>query len=649
MSSKGNKVRRGQLIAPFGVGAIIVLKDGTSVIGAGLDQWFRREVQPERQMKAVDVSEFEVLEARLRRALRVGHLYFPPDWRRTWGTDTSPNIGLTVPVLRFPRWHLCGFCHRLQRFPLSTRGRQDCRYCTKYKSRLVQVRFMVMCKNGHVDDFPWREWVHHTAHPTCEKPLLLVNTGGSSLADLLVKCECEVSPRSLSGIMEPYRRDEDGEDGQKTFLSQQLDASETEFLCRGRRPWLGDEDGEGCLNQLFGSLLNATNAYFSQTTSSIFLPAQEEPPAPAALIDMFLAPPLATALSLLQDSETVPTTAFFRKRYGIMLRDFPDEQIETAIAVVLRSEAAVAPEEAGEDEVPLKPDEYRVLQSECFRDELQIRSCPPISYTLALPEGPLAHYFDCVSLVERLRETRVLKGFTRLKSSTTGTKLHELKALLWREMPPPVESWLPAYVVFGEGIFLKFHADALDRWEQRMYDGQSLVAKRVGPLLGVVRTPPGADGNDVPRWLGRFVMIHTFAHLLINRLVFECGYSSASLRERLYVSIDPDAPMAGVLIYTAAGDAEGTMGGLVRMGRPGRLEHVIRRALEAARWCSSDPVCMELGDQGGQGPESCNLAACHDCALVPETSCEHFNRYLDRGLVVGDQTRPALGFFARTE
>jgi len=141
------------------------------------------------------------------------------------------------------------------------------------------------------------------------------------------------------------------------------------------------------------------------------------------------------------------------------------------------------------------------------------------------------------------------------------------------------------------------------------------------------------------------VMLHTLAHLLINELVFACGYSSASLRERLYVSDGSGREMAGLLIYTAAGDSEGTMGGLVRMARPQNLRSVLASALNDARWCSTDPVCMDIGERG-QGPDSCNLAACHGCALLPETSCEEFNRFLDRGLVVGTFSDPSLGYFS---
>jgi hypothetical protein len=147
-------------------------------------------------------------------------------------------------------------------------------------------------------------------------------------------------------------------------------------------------------------------------------------------------------------------------------------------------------------------------------------------------------------------------------------------------------------------------------------------------------------------FLPRFVALHSLAHVLINQLVFDCGYTAASLRERLYCSDDGLAlpAMNGLLIYTASGDSEGSMGGLVRMGEPTDLDHAFEAALDHARFCSSDPICMEMG-QKGQGPNSMNLAACHSCALLPETSCEYFNHYLDRGLLVGVPNSPSIGFF----
>ena len=139
------------------------------------------------------------------------------------------------------------------------------------------------------------------------------------------------------------------------------------------------------------------------------------------------------------------------------------------------------------------------------------------------------------------------------------------------------------------------------------------------------------------------MLIHTFAHVLINELVFDCGYGSASLKERLYCSSLTDPEMNAVLIYTAAGDTEGSMGGLVRQGEADRLPQLIENAILRASWCTSDPVCIE---SSGQGPSGMNLAACHSCALLPETSCEMMNLQLDRAMLVGTIEHPELGYFS---
>jgi len=102
--------------------------------------------------------------------------------------------------------------------------------------------------------------------------------------------------------------------------------------------------------------------------------------------------------------------------------------------------------------------------------------------------------------------------------------------------------------------------------------------------------------------------------------------------------------MAALLIYTAAGDSEGTLGGLVRLGRPDRLGPVIQRALSRASWCSADPVCSE--HLGGQGSRLANLAACHACVLLPETSCETINQGLDRAMIVGTPDGRERGFMS---
>jgi len=199
--------------------------------------------------------------------------------------------------------------------------------------------------------------------------------------------------------------------------------------------------------------------------------------------------------------------------------------------------------------------------------------------------------------------------------------------------------WLPAIVVRGEGIFLEFRAERIAEWLAR-----DTAAARLAPLVAAYNRRRAARGQT-PRIIGpKFVMIHTLAHLLMTELSFECGYGSSSLRERIYCETEAGSePMQSVLIYTASGDAEGTLGGLVRQGEPGRLERTLEAAFHRAQWCSSDPVCIE---STGQGVDNANLAACHGCALLPETSCEEGNRLLDRAMLVGTLQEPAIGLFS---
>ncbi len=227
-----------------------------------------------------------------------------------------------------------------------------------------------------------------------------------------------------------------------------------------------------------------------------------------------------------------------------------------------------------------------------------------------------------------------MAGFSRIYPATQLTPA-EQRTLMSRE----AKAWLPAVVVRGEGLFLQFREDRISDWVEA-FDTE--LGLRMRPLERAWAELMDRRGYRLQRPTPRFVLLHTFSHLLMNQLVFECGYGAASLRERIYCT-DGEHPMAAILVYTAAGDSEGSMGGLVRMGKPGRLEPVIRRALDKARWCSSDPVCMEIS---AQGPDGCNLAACHSCALIPETSCEGQNRLLDRGVVIGTLQNPDCGYFS---
>jgi hypothetical protein len=608
---------------------MVTVPGGTTLIIGGLDSWYASSGH--NGQSEPNLEEFKFQEWRLQQLLDVNHFRQPPDYRETWrGTGDVPNVYLTLPAFRFPTWHFCHFCHLLEQrspYEVGTAGRIKCSECAQKKrtSYLFQVPFVAMCSEGHLQDFPWREWVHQSARPACTGTLRLKPTGSASLAGQIVSCDgCDAAPRSLGPIT---LANEEG-----TTLSRTLDASGAPYLCRGQKPWLGPEAPiDTCTAHLRGALRNAMNVYYAQIRSAIYLPPVKDE-ALQELVDLFERPPLSSLLNTLASLGAQPgqiaTTA--KQQQGKLLQKYTQEQIASAITALQQGQVASGVEEGAISS--FRHDEYQALRTVRDEPHLRIREEPLDAYS-----AYMANYFSRLLLVDKLRETRAMAGFTRVFPGT-NKPIRELKTLLARSIP--AESWLPAYIIYGEGLYFELAHDRLAAWEQ-----QENVLARVAPLakrFGALQVQRRLEAHEISP---RFVLLHTLAHLLINQLTFDCGYSSASLRERLYASSDPHMPMAGVLLYTANGDSEGTMGGLVRMGKPGSIEPVIRKALLGAQWCSADPVCMEVGSQSGQGPDSCNLAACHNCALVPETACEEFNRFLDRGLVVGTPENPSLGFF----
>ncbi|NEW42779.1 DUF1998 domain-containing protein [Nocardia cyriacigeorgica] len=636
--TSGN-IRRAQLVSPFGVGAMSVLVDGTSVITAGLDHWF-----PKDNADLV-VEDFKVRDWRLEARLNVKGFRLPPNWR-PGSRDDYRNARLSVPVLRFPRYAFCMYCKRLKQVPLSF---QDVVRCedpahagAKGKGpRMSQVPFVALCEDGHLDDFPFREWVHRSKDTTCTGTLRLFSRGGGGLEGQVVCCGFDAknkrderrgcgAHRALTGITMAGRTDDTGEES--TVLTQELQGRSDPYLCTGARPWLHELEGQ-CGKSVRGALRAAGNVYFPRVESSIYLPP-EVGAVSSAMRDLLDRADVGAAINAVY--AFCGATATAQQIRNLIPAELFDSYSDDELLAAYRDRFGIGgePPEADDDESEdldiWRYPEYKLIRETPQDDELRA-SDPGVHTTL---HG----HIERVRSVSVLRETRALRGFTRGRDG--GLKVPVGKALLRRRPLPPDRDWLPAYVVKGEGIYFELDPHHLSAWEAR---GEVQArADRIANRYGQVVADRGGRARTISP---RLVMLHTLAHMLINELVFTCGYSSASLRERLYVSRGRSRDMAGLLIYTAAGDSEGTMGGLVRMARKDRLKEVFASALNDAHWCSTDPVCMDAGGQG-QGPDSCNLAACHGCALLPETSCEEFNRFLDRGLVIGTFDNPDLGYFA---
>lgn len=399
--------------------------------------------------------------------------------------------------------------------------------------------------------------------------------------------------------------------------------------CTGSMPWLGRTRSMAgvCGEYLRVVQRGSSNVYFPLTVSSIHLPLWGE--ATGRAINRILDnPKIWTVLTAgLDEGKFIQqgrceTLAASRGVDAEELREVAQKKLD-----------GTATQDGG---APHSEEEFRRQEYEALRAGRGGNTTDLlVEVRASTPYGPdLAGMLKGVCLVKKLRETRVLVGFSRLlpvedPASDVLLPIAQDENLGWR----------PAAVVYGEGIFLEFNLHTLSAWSQSKKLKGRLSAlqehynrRRVERGLRSIEVSP------------KFVFLHTFAHTLINQLSFDCGYGSASLRERVYCEAeDAGRPMQGVLIYTASGDSEGTLGGLVRQGEPDRLTASVKHAIRRSLWCSSDPVCIE---SAGQGSDNANLAACHGCALLPETSCETGNRLLDRGLLIGTPSDPEIGFFS---
>ena len=459
------------------------------------------------------------------------------------------------------------------------------------------------------------EWVHSSdgCVPDCELRLR-AGRSAAGLSGITIQCSCG-KRKSMAGAF--------GEDA--------LD--NVNVSCGGLRPWLGDMTlrATKCGNSLRVLQRGASNVYFAHVASSIYLPLWAESTS-RGIVELLEDADIWQDLSrnLVNgrvDLERCKGICEFNpKCKGID----PEELREGAQRRLDGLEQVTGAGEQTEEE--FRQAEYEAMTTARGGEQTDLYIVPGDRTEYG---PPVEDYFENIRLVRKLRETRAFYGFSRyLPEDGRNSQEHIEDLRLDNSI-----NWLPAIKVRGEGIFLKLDEDRLANWEQNPD-----VIKRMTSLQNNYNQVREDRKQRKRHFSPKYILIHTMAHLLINQLCFECGYGSASLRERIYCDTDDRSfPMSGVLIYTASGDSEGTMGGLVRQGEPNRLERVLIRALKTALWCSSDPTCVE---SRGQGPDSCNLAACHACALLPETSCEEGNRLLDRAMVVGLPKQPELGFFS---
>ncbi len=610
------ELRPSQMLYTFGVGAIVDLPKIAAMV-MGLDDWDLAYCVP--------IEEDRLLAAvRLTVGDQVQSLRMPPLKPETGPPGSvSENSHIGVPVAAFPRWMVCPVCRLLSSigsglFELRPNLFRTERTCYVHANcprpgkppEVLPVRFLLACKNGHLDDFPWR-WFCHEGPTECKGALRLTDVGISGeAADIIVKCDACSANRRLSHAF--------GEDAWQSLPPQ----------CSGRRPHLRDSDPELCEEQVKCILLGASNAWFPLTLSTLYLPAAADPL--GQLVDEYWASLMPiTGKSVLDAFKGLPMMAATLAAFSL----YSDDEFLAAIEAKRNQSSSTNNLEVADIKTP----EWRMLceahPAKNGRDFFLSRHDAPEGYE---------NLFDQTVLVERLREVKALVGFTRIESPGEFSDADELpeeqRAPLSRK--PPL--WVPASEVRGEGIFLKFNAAAISTWAAR-----AAVQQRGAAFFNTYQQWRAARGlpADIHFPGMGYILLHSFSHALMRQLVLECGYTAASIRERLYWSPSgaETEPMAGVLLYTAAPDSEGTLGGLVSLGKPKVLGRHIAQAMEMMRLCASDPLCAEHAPPSDGA--TLHGASCHACLFGPETSCERSNKFLDRSVLVATLENSDLSFF----
>lgn len=580
------------MITTYGVGSLVAV-DNESFIVSGTDSW--------------NVSDApKIHEHRLARILGVKYFRLPP------ASDETSRDG--VRVRRFPLWHSCPKCGTLQhvRGFNSPPGKNECGEC---EEELVPSRFVMACAHGHIDDFPYWKWAHRNNRQVGETGLcggkMHLRTSGktASLRSILISCTCGVPPVSMEGA----------------FRGRAL--SDLKVRCDGRRPWLKNAPAEACSESPRTLQRGSSVAWQAIVKTALSIPPWSGG--------------LASRLADHWDELRVMT----RDQIRIYLKAITmKESYEFSLDAVVALLEAENHEDGGDESeqskdsayVALRKKEYERLsegnpEKSADRDEQFICEPPKGSASALLPYG-----VSTPMLVKRLREVRALKAFSRVGTPDTHSDIYEAQLSL------TPQEWLPAMEVQGEGVFLRLDERRLDAWAQNVAVAARVERIRNNQLRQLRERAKDPKAVPVSPTTPRSVLLHTLAHALINEWSLDGGYPASSLRERLYA----DDNMAGLLIYTATSDSAGSLGGLVAQGEPVKLEHSLPSALSRARWCSADPLCVE-SEASGAG--SINLAACHACVLLPETSCELNNGLLDRALLIGTPEDPSIGFFHDTQ
>lgn len=542
----------------------------------------------------------------------------------------------TIAASYFPEWFYCSSCYKfdkisnwkynwLNNVEISHRDNFFPPKCYKCYAKnrnskrkffdLEQVRFILTAPNGEIADIPWDKWSmlkrekreksnnENKDIDTNEETISLSNVDMPS--DLLLEYRTSDKLDDLSGI-NIIAKNKEGETLNFTTLSGlfNLRIKNQELFPNAK-----------IKDILFKPVIRSSNSvYYPNILSSIYIPAKDE--LNKTLIDYIKE-------SHNDGDEPSRIVKDLKRNKNVSIS-------EDTIKRLIDNDFIERDVEISKSENEYRFDEFKYITSK-GNDEIK---------DLLIFDKVDSNYFQndlikSIFRMDKIKFTSVQTSYTRQEPISIDTALKEedvendkVDAIRkkYTSNKGLTTKYLPAIESFGEGIFFEFDNEILANW----LNSNQLIKTRVEPILNNYHNFDSAFNKDI-EVNPKLILIHTFSHLIIKELEYLCGYPSTSIQERIYVSETPN--MNGVLIYTIAG-SEGSYGGLTSLCDDDKIGKLIQSTIMRAKDCATDPICYHTA---GQGVGNLNLSACFSCSLLPETSCEMFNSFLDRRLLIDEE------------
>jgi hypothetical protein len=644
-----------------GSGSIIETPYGALLI-EDFNRWpfFKGEYKDNQQIiniqKAFHISDERLLQ-RLNNKNGFSKLeafvHVPDNVSSSKRADIPENEDETISAQYFPKWFYCNKCKRFKiiehwwKFWLDFhKGKIEkksfvppkCGLCAvkkdnrTYAPELEQVRFILTSPDGEMKDIQWHQWnlaIKETNDEDSESGSiqLPLDKNETCCNNQDLKYEKSSKFSDLAGISIECVNPDCPSKGKRVNLAGL-------FGLRIFRKYWKDQEGNRIkrLNK-DGKMMDA-KAYFKpviRTSNSVYYPIM--------VSSIYL--PIDRGITL-EDQTSIDDWVTENEDADFIYRALKKKYTLAVIEKYITNKQI----NHYEPEIEYRLTEYRFLTG---MDKSEYED-PTRNLIFTKQPIELVKSFGIEQLIgiKKLKITTVQTGYTRQEPLTIDVFMSdadENQVMIERKF---TSKWgldtryLPAIESFGEGIFISFSNQAIDEWIAKHSSNRNFN-NRIDKLFENINSHEYKSVRekflvDNPkRHLIRFVLIHTLSHLLIKELEFLCGYPSTSINERLFVD---ENKMQGLLIYTIAG-SEGSFGGLVSQSEEKKILKIFKSALTRAMDCASDPICYITDN--GQGIGGLNMAACYSCSLLPENSCEEFNSFLDRAILIDKD----YGFFNR--